>query len=38
MSYLAGAYGIIWLAVFVYLLILDRKANRLEQEIASLKK
>jgi len=38
MSYLAGAYGTIWLAVFVYLLIVDRKANRLEQEIASLKK
>jgi CcmD family protein len=38
MSYLAGAYGIIWLAVFVYLFMVDRKANRLEREIASLKK
>ncbi|MDH5542415.1 MAG: CcmD family protein [Nitrospinota bacterium] len=38
MSYLAGAYGIIWLAIFVYAFIIDRKVSRLEREIESLKK
>lgn len=37
MTYLFGAYFVIWLALFIYLFFIDRKAIRLSAEIDSLR-
>ncbi len=36
MTYLFSAYFVIWLAIFLYLFFIDRKAVRLSAEIDSL--
>ena len=36
--YLVAAYGIIWLALFIYLFSLGRKQRRLANTIAALRK
>lgn len=38
MTYLFAAYGIIWLALFAYVFIVDRKCARLGEEIEALGK
>ena len=38
MMYLFAAYGIIWLAVFGYVFVIDRKCARLGEEIEALRK
>ena len=36
MIYLFSAYAVIWLALFAYLFLIDRKAGRLLSEMDSL--
>lgn len=38
LNYLAAAYAVIWLALFVYLLSIGRRARRLEREIEDLRR
>lgn len=38
LTYLAVAYGIIWLALFVYILSLDRKQKKLSKAIELMEK
>lgn len=38
MTYLFAAYGIIWLALFAYLVIVDRTCARIGEEIEALRK
>lgn len=38
MTYLFGAYGIIWLALFGYVFLIDRKTARLGEELEALRK
>ncbi|MBI3794252.1 MAG: CcmD family protein [Nitrospinae bacterium] len=38
MIYLFSAFGIIWLALFAYIFLIDRKCADLEKEIANLGK
>ncbi len=38
MIYLAGAYGVIWLALFLYMILIDRKASKLSDELETLRK
>ena len=35
MMYLFAAFAVIWLAVFAYLFVIDRKCAKLEKEIES---
>jgi CcmD family protein len=35
MIYLFAAFGVIWLAVFAYMLVIDGKCARLEKEIGN---
>jgi CcmD family protein len=37
MSWLFAAYGVIWIAIFLYVFGLDRKQKELSAEIAALK-
>jgi CcmD family protein len=36
LDYLAAAYFAIWIAIFLYLLSIGRRAKRLEKELAEL--
>jgi CcmD family protein len=36
LSYLAAAYTAIWIALFLYLLSIGRRARRLEREVEEL--
>ncbi len=38
LDFLGYAYSAVWIAIFVYLISLGRKAGRLEEEIQELKK
>jgi CcmD family protein len=38
LNFLAAAYTAVWVAFFVYLLALGRRAKRLEEEIAALQR
>ena len=38
MSYLFAAYMVIWAALFIYLVTLSKKQQRLDREIETLKK
>jgi CcmD family protein len=38
MSYLFAAYMVIWVALFIYLLSLSKKQQRVDREIETLKK
>jgi CcmD family protein len=38
LNYLAAAYTAIWIALFLYLLSIGRRARRLERELAELRK
>lgn len=38
MSFLFAAYMVIWIALFLYLLSLSKKQQRLDREIETLKK
>ncbi len=38
LDFLGYAYSAVWIAIFVYLITLGRKASRLEEEIRELKK
>ena len=38
LNYLAAAYTAIWIALFLYLLSIGRRARRLEREIEELRK
>ncbi|GMT41649.1 MAG: hypothetical protein IEMM0002_0060 [bacterium] len=37
MMYLFAAYSVIWLAIFGYLIFIDRKLNRLSAEVDFLR-
>ena len=37
LAYLGAAYAAIWVALFVYLVAIGRRASRLEREIEDLK-
>lgn len=37
MTWLFAAYGVIWIAIFLYIFGLDRKQKELTAEIAALK-
>ncbi|HZR84895.1 MAG TPA: CcmD family protein [Candidatus Binatia bacterium] len=38
LDYLAAAYTAIWIAIFLYLLAIGRRARRLEREIDELRR
>jgi CcmD family protein len=38
LDYLAAAYFAIWIALFLYLLSIGRRAKRLEKELAELER
>jgi CcmD family protein len=38
MIYLFGAFGVIWLALFAYIFVVDRKCADLEKEIEAFGK
>ena len=38
LDFLGYAYSAVWIAFFIYLVTLGRKASRLEEEIRDLKK
>lgn len=38
LTYLGAAYAAIWIALFVYLISIGRRASRLEREIDELKR
>ncbi len=38
MTYLFAAYGIIWLALFAYVLVVGQKCAKLGEEIEALRK
>jgi CcmD family protein len=38
LGYLAAAYTAIWIALFVYLLSIGRRARRLEREVEELRR
>jgi CcmD family protein len=38
LNYLAAAYTAIWIAIFVYVLSIGRRASRLEREIEDLRR
>jgi CcmD family protein len=36
--YLFGAYTVVWIVIFVYVLTLDRRARRSEKDLEELKR
>lgn len=38
LSFLFAAYAIVWTAIFLYVLSVDRRGRRLERELEALKK